>query len=144
MAWGTGERDARTVKMADLTAAGTMTRSLGRFRPPTYHPFGLRIQPLMRRRQSRRANATTSGGPITAPAKGHATIVVDRQADVLVGVFLAGPGVSETIHEAVLAIKLRTPLSVLADTIHAFPTVARVLGTAFVNAHREREDGPIA
>lgn len=42
MAWGTGERDARTVKTADLTAAGTMTRSLGRLRPPTYHPFGLR------------------------------------------------------------------------------------------------------
>jgi len=87
--------------------------------------------------------ATTAKGYV-AEAKGHATVVVDRQADVLVGVFLAGPGVSETIHEAVLAIKLRTPLSVLADTIHAFPTVARVLGTAFVNAHREREDGPVA
>ena len=44
---------------------------------------------------------------------------------------------SETIHEAVLAIKLQTPLAVLADTIHAFPTVARVLGTAFTNANRE-------
>ena len=53
------------------------------------------------------------------------------------GAFLAGPAVSETIHEAVLAIKLQTPLAVLADTIHAFPTVARVLGTAFTNAHRE-------
>jgi dihydrolipoamide dehydrogenase len=75
----------------------------------------------------------------TAEAKGHATIVVDRRARTLVGVFLAGPSVSETIHEAVLAIKLQTPLGVLADTIHAFPTVARVLGTAFVNAHRELE-----
>jgi len=73
----------------------------------------------------------------TAETAGHCTIVVDRQAKVLVGVFLAGPGVSETIHEAVLAVKLRTPLAVLADTIHAFPTVARVLGTAFINAHRE-------
>ena len=43
---------------------------------------------------------------------------------------MAGPGVSETIHEAVLAVKLQTPLSVLADTIHAFPTVARVPGLA--------------
>jgi len=34
-------------------------------------------------------------------------------------------------------VKLGTPLAVLADTIHAFPTVARVLGTAFMNAHRE-------
>jgi dihydrolipoamide dehydrogenase len=82
--------------------------------------------------------ATTAKG-YTAEAKGHATIVVDRKRGTLVGVFLAGPGVSETIHEAVLAIKLETPLAVLADTIHAFPTVARVLGTAFVNAHRELE-----
>ncbi|MCV0402480.1 MAG: NAD(P)/FAD-dependent oxidoreductase [Chloroflexi bacterium] len=77
----------------------------------------------------------------TAEATGHCTIVVDRRAKVLVGAFLAGPGVSETIHEAVLAVKLRTPLAVLADTIHAFPTVARVLGTAFMNAHRELEGG---
>ena len=82
--------------------------------------------------------ATTAKG-YTAEAKGHATVVVDRQAGTLVGAFLAGPGVSETIHEAVLAIKLGTPLAVLADTIHAFPTVARVLGTAFVNAHRALE-----
>jgi hypothetical protein len=26
---------------------------------------------------------------------------------------------------------------VLADTIHAFPTVARVLGTAFIDADRD-------
>jgi pyruvate/2-oxoglutarate dehydrogenase complex dihydrolipoamide dehydrogenase (E3) component len=83
--------------------------------------------------------ATTAKGYVTE-AKGHATIVVDRRERVLVGAFLAGPGVSETIHEAVLALKLRTPLSVLADTIHAFPTVARVLGTAFVKAHRELGD----
>lgn len=81
---------------------------------------------------------TTAKGYV-AEAQGHATIVVDRRAGTVVGAFLAGPAVSETIHEAVLAIKLRTPLAVLADTIHAFPTVARVLGTAFVNAHRELE-----
>ncbi len=80
--------------------------------------------------------ANTAKG-YTAEAKGHATIVVDRGAGTVVGAFLAGPAVSETIHEAVLAIKLQTPLAVLADTIHAFPTVARVLGTAFTNAHRE-------
>ncbi len=87
--------------------------------------------------------ATTAKGYV-AEARGHATIVVDRQRRVLVGVFLAGPGVSETIHEAVLALKLRTPLSVLADTIHAFPTVARVLGTAFINAHQELGEETVA
>jgi pyruvate/2-oxoglutarate dehydrogenase complex dihydrolipoamide dehydrogenase (E3) component len=71
-----------------------------------------------------------------ADATGHITIVVDRAARTLVGVFLAGPSVSETIHEAVLAVKLQTPLDVLADTIHAFPTVARAMGFLFVEAAR--------
>lgn len=70
-------------------------------------------------------------------AGGHVTIVVDRERRVLVGCFMAGPAVSEAIHEAVLAVKLGTPLSVLADTIHAFPTVARVLGSLFIKAHAE-------
>ncbi|MGH2456876.1 MAG: dihydrolipoyl dehydrogenase family protein, partial [Candidatus Limnocylindria bacterium] len=69
--------------------------------------------------------ATTAKG-YTSESRGHVTIVVDRGQRTLVGAFMAGPAVSEVIHEAVLAVKLRTPLAVLADTIHAFPTVARV------------------
>ena len=69
-------------------------------------------------------------------SSGHATIVVDRAEKVLVGAFMAGPAVSEAIHECVLAIRARIPLETLADTLHAFPTVARGLGTAFVDAHR--------
>jgi dihydrolipoamide dehydrogenase len=76
-----------------------------------------------------------------AEAQGHATVVVDRSERILVGAFLAGPAVSETIHEAVLAVKLRTPLSALADTIHAFPTVARVFGSVVAAAHRALEAG---
>jgi len=68
---------------------------------------------------------------------GHVTIVVDRQRKVLVGTFMAGPAVSEVIHEAVLALKLQIPISVLADTIHAFPTVARAMGSLFIKAHEE-------
>ncbi|MEX2135706.1 MAG: NAD(P)/FAD-dependent oxidoreductase [Chloroflexota bacterium] len=81
--------------------------------------------------------ASTAKGE-AAEAEGHVTIVVDRVAGTLVGVFLAGPGVSEAIHEAVLAVKLQTPLSVLADTIHAFPTVARVMGLLFADASAGR------
>jgi dihydrolipoamide dehydrogenase len=77
--------------------------------------------------------ATTAKGE-ASEAEGHVTIVVDRGTQTLVGAFIAGPAASEAIHEAVLAVKLRTPLSVLADTIHAFPTVARVLGTLFIQA----------
>ncbi|HEX2194516.1 MAG TPA: NAD(P)/FAD-dependent oxidoreductase [Candidatus Limnocylindria bacterium] len=80
--------------------------------------------------------ARTAKGQTTETA-GHVTIVVDRQRKVLVGAFMAGPAVSEAIHEAVLAVKTQTPISVLADTIHAFPTVARALGTLFVEAHGE-------
>jgi pyruvate/2-oxoglutarate dehydrogenase complex dihydrolipoamide dehydrogenase (E3) component len=50
---------------------------------------------------------------------------------------MAGPAVSETIHECVLAIRAEIPLATLADTIHAFPTIARVLGTAFITANKE-------
>jgi pyruvate/2-oxoglutarate dehydrogenase complex dihydrolipoamide dehydrogenase (E3) component len=77
--------------------------------------------------------ATTAKGE-AAEAEGHVSIVVDRGAGTLVGAFMAGPAVSEAIHEAVLAVKLQTPLTVLADTIHAFPTVSRVLGLLFAEA----------
>jgi pyruvate/2-oxoglutarate dehydrogenase complex dihydrolipoamide dehydrogenase (E3) component len=81
----------------------------------------------------------TSSKGYTAEAQGHCTIVVDRQKRLLVGAFIAGPAASEAIHECVLAIRAAIPLAVLADTIHAFPTVARVLGTAFIDAHRDLE-----
>ncbi|MDH4333792.1 MAG: NAD(P)/FAD-dependent oxidoreductase [Chloroflexota bacterium] len=80
------------------------------------------------------ADLATSAKGYAAEAAGHVTIVVDRAAGTLVGAFIAGPGASEAIHEAVLAVKVQTPLAVLADTIHAFPTVARVLGFLFVEA----------
>ena len=80
--------------------------------------------------------ASTAKGE-AAEAEGHVTLVVDRGRGTLAGAFMAGPSVSEAIHEAVLAVKLQTPLSVLADTIHAFPTVARVLGSLFIQADKE-------
>lgn len=59
------------------------------------------------------------------------TVVIDRARRVLVGAFIAGPGAGEAIHEAVLAVKLGTPIDALAETVHAFPTVARVMGSLF-------------
>jgi pyruvate/2-oxoglutarate dehydrogenase complex dihydrolipoamide dehydrogenase (E3) component len=76
----------------------------------------------------------------TAEADGHVIVVVDRATRTVVGVFLAGPGASEAIHEGVLAVKLRTPLDTLADTIHAFPTLSRVMGGVFTRAARELND----
>ncbi len=80
--------------------------------------------------------ATSSKG-YTTESGGHVSVVVDRERRRLVGAFMAGIGVSEAIHECVLAIRADVPLATLADTIHAFPTVARVLGTAFIDADRD-------
>jgi len=74
--------------------------------------------------------AETSKG-IAANSTGHVTIVVDRGTRTLLGAFIAGPAATEAIHEAVLAIQARTTLDVLADTIHAFPTLSRVMGDLF-------------
>ena len=77
--------------------------------------------------------ATTAKGYV-AEASGHVTIVVDRRTRTLRGAFIAGPAASEAIHEAVLALKTQTPIDVLADMIHAFPTTARVMGSLFTQA----------
>ena len=82
--------------------------------------------------------AETAKG-VTSESVGHITIVVDRGSRTLLGAFIGGPGASELIHEAVLAVKLRVPLAQLADTIHAFPTVGRVMGNLFVQVYRELE-----
>ena len=68
---------------------------------------------------------------------GHVTAVVDRERRVLVGAFAACPGASELIHEGVIAIKAAIPVSVLADTIHAFPTAARVFGNLMLDAEKQ-------
>jgi dihydrolipoamide dehydrogenase len=77
--------------------------------------------------------AKSAKGYVTE-AGGHVTVVVDRGERRLLGAAIAGPGATEAIHEAALALKARIRIDVLADTIHAFPTTARVLGTAFGQA----------
>jgi pyruvate/2-oxoglutarate dehydrogenase complex dihydrolipoamide dehydrogenase (E3) component len=80
--------------------------------------------------------ASTGKGQTIEGARGHLTIVVDRERRMLVGAFAACPSGGELIHEAALAIRARVPLDVLADTIHAFPTAARVMGGLFREAAR--------
>jgi len=82
------------------------------------------------------ADVGTSAKGYVSEADGHVTIVVDRAARVLLGAAIAGPGAGEAIHAAVLAVKTRVPIDVLADTIHAFPTTARVLGLLYIDAAR--------
>jgi len=71
--------------------------------------------------------------------RGHVTIVIDRKSRTLIGAAMACPDASAAIHECVLAIRARTPIMILADTIHAFPSTSRILNGLFADARRALE-----
>jgi pyruvate/2-oxoglutarate dehydrogenase complex dihydrolipoamide dehydrogenase (E3) component len=52
---------------------------------------------------------------------------VDSSRGVLLGATIVSPRAGEIIGELTLAVRAGIRLSVLADTIHAFPTFSRVL-----------------
>lgn len=54
--------------------------------------------------------------------RGELQLVADREAGTLVGAWAVAPLAAEWIHYAALAIKTRTPLAVLRDTVAQFPT----------------------
>src|SRR2546423_2058803 len=80
------------------------------------------------------ANLATSAKGYVSESEGHVSIVIDRKNKILIGAFIGGRAASQTIHQAVLTMQLKKPISVLAQTIHAFPTVARVMGGLFAKA----------
>jgi pyruvate/2-oxoglutarate dehydrogenase complex dihydrolipoamide dehydrogenase (E3) component len=59
---------------------------------------------------------------------GALKLVADRERGALIGATLVTPRAGEILGELVLAIKLATPLTTLADVIHPFPAFNRVLG----------------
>ena len=79
---------------------------------------------------------TTAKGYSVEADFGHVTIVVDRGSGQLVGAAMATPDASAAIHECVLAIKARVTVTLLADTIHAFPSTSRILNGLFAEAAR--------
>ena len=60
--------------------------------------------------------------------KGALKLIGDRERGVLIGATLVTPRAGEILGELVLAIKVGTPLTMLADVIHPFPAFNRVLG----------------
>ena len=72
--------------------------------------------------------AETARGSIHDFHKGALKLVGDRERGVLIGATLVTPRAGEILGELVLAIKVGTPLTALADVIHPFPAFNRVLG----------------
>jgi pyruvate/2-oxoglutarate dehydrogenase complex dihydrolipoamide dehydrogenase (E3) component len=60
--------------------------------------------------------------------------VVDTDRGLLAGATIVSPRAGEIIGELTLALRAAVPVSVLADTIHAFPTFSRVLQGALDKA----------
>ena len=54
--------------------------------------------------------------------RGELGLVADRDPEVLLGAWAVAPMAGEWIHYAALAIKTKTPISVLRDTVAQFPT----------------------
>jgi pyruvate/2-oxoglutarate dehydrogenase complex dihydrolipoamide dehydrogenase (E3) component len=81
--------------------------------------------------------ATSSRGYALEAKLGHVTVTFDRATRQMIGAAMACPDASAAIHECVLAIKARVPIDVLADTIHAFPSTARILNGLFAEAAKD-------
>lgn len=72
--------------------------------------------------------AETARGYIHDFHRGTLKLVADRERGVLIGATMVTPRAGEIVGELVLAIKLGTPLTTLADVIHPFPAFNRMLG----------------
>jgi dihydrolipoamide dehydrogenase len=57
---------------------------------------------------------------------GRARAVVDLDREVLVGVTFVGPGVSELVHSAAMAVAGQVPLSRLWHVVPAYPTIGEI------------------
>ena len=71
--------------------------------------------------------AKTARGAIYDFHNGAIKLVGDRKRGVLIGATLVTPRAGEILGELVLAVKLGTPLTTLADLIHPFPAFNRAL-----------------
>jgi dihydrolipoamide dehydrogenase len=58
--------------------------------------------------------------------RGHAQLIVDEDRQVIVGLTLAGPGVSEMIHAATIAVVGEVPLSRLWHAVPSYPTMSEL------------------
>jgi dihydrolipoamide dehydrogenase len=71
--------------------------------------------------------------------EGHGIIklVCDRKLRLL-GAHILGPHAGELIHEYVLAMKLKAPITAISQTIHVYPTVSQAVKRACDQYYREK------
>ena len=67
---------------------------------------------------------------------GHARMVVDQDAGHLLGVTLVGPGVTEMLHSATIAVAGQVPIARLWHAVPCFPTVSE-LWLRLLEAYRD-------
>jgi dihydrolipoamide dehydrogenase len=67
--------------------------------------------------------------------EGFVKIVADRGTDLVLGVHMVGPEVTELVAEAALAIEMGATVEDLAATIHAHPTLPETLMEAAESVH---------
>jgi dihydrolipoamide dehydrogenase len=67
--------------------------------------------------------------------EGFVKVVADKKTDVVLGVHMVGPDVSELIAEAGLALEMGATVEDLASTIHAHPTLPEVVMEAAEAVH---------
>ncbi|MFF9511777.1 dihydrolipoyl dehydrogenase family protein [Streptomyces sp. NPDC014724] len=70
--------------------------------------------------------------------QGHARMVVDLDREVLLGVTFVGPGISELLHSATVAVAGEVPLKRLRHAIACFPTVSEIWLFLLAAYHRDR------
>jgi dihydrolipoamide dehydrogenase len=66
--------------------------------------------------------AATARAAVEADERGRVELYADRSRGLLVGAAAAGRHAEEWMSEIALAIRAKTPLSLLADVVHPFPT----------------------
>ncbi|MGD1155911.1 MAG: dihydrolipoyl dehydrogenase [Terriglobia bacterium] len=74
--------------------------------------------------------AAVSKAAILGAREGFVKMVSDERYGEILGVHIIGPRATETIAEAVMAMRLEGTVDDIAHTIHAHPTLAEALGEA--------------
>ncbi|MCR4278413.1 MAG: NAD(P)/FAD-dependent oxidoreductase [bacterium] len=71
---------------------------------------------------------------VSGSKDGFAKIIVDTKTRLILGGHIVGHSASEIIHEVALAMQANTPVTVVANMIHAYPTFAEVIGVSAYDA----------